>query len=336
MPEPVVWGLHMRRQHGLEPLSKGYVAIGWHELGDLSTIPANRDAFKARVAAGYPGFKPGAVPIAAGVLYRFCVEMQIGDIVIFPSKSNREINIGTIESGYLFDKSGLADWPNRRKVTWVRSLPRASFSQTALNEIGSALTLFRVTTHVDEFLAAMAGKKTAALEIDEVSAVHVSIQVEETTEDFIVKRLKGALTPYEFEHFVAHLLTCIGYHARVTQQSSDGGIDIIAHRDELGFEPPIIKVQCKQMLGTHGRPEVQQLTGAIENGEHGLFVTLGSFAPAARTFERTKPNLRLVDGSELIELVYANYHKFEPRYQVLLPLKRVYIPSPASTGTDSS
>ena len=126
----------------------------------------------------------------------------------------------------------------------------------------------------------------------------------------------------------------MGYHSRVTQASGDGGIDIIAHRDELGFEPPIIKVQCKQILTTIGRPEVQQLHGAIENGEHGLFVTLGSFSPDARTFERTKPNMRLIDGPTLIELIYSHYHQFEPRYQMLLPLKRTYIPGPAVSDND--
>jgi predicted Mrr-cat superfamily restriction endonuclease len=70
----------------------------------------------------------------------------------------------------------------------------------------------------------------------------------------------------------------MGYHARVTQASADGGIDVIAHRDGLGFEPPIIKVQCKQTLSTNGRPDVQKLYGAIEKEEKGLFVTLGSFS----------------------------------------------------------
>lgn len=95
--------------------------------------------------------------------------------------------------------------------------------------------------------------------MDEETAAEVSQQVEESTEDFIIKRLKARLAPYEFEKFVAHLLTCMGYHARVTQQSSDGGIDVIAHRDELGFEPPIIKVQGNQTLERIGRPQVQQL-----------------------------------------------------------------------------
>ena len=78
--------------------------------------------------------------------------------------------------------------------------------------------------------------------------------------------------------------------------------DGAAHRDELGFEPPIIKVQVKQVLDQIGRPAVQQLHGAIETGEHGLFVTLGGFSNDARVFERRKPNLRLVDGDALIAL----------------------------------
>jgi len=45
---------------------------------------------------------------------------------------------------------------------------------------------------------------------------------------------------------------------RVTKASGDAGVDVIAHRDELGFEPPLIKVQCKQTLGTNGRPDVQK------------------------------------------------------------------------------
>lgn len=68
--------------------------------------------------------------------------------------------------------------------------------------------------------------------------------------------------------------------------------------------------------------------GAIEREEHGLFVTLGSFSADARAFERTKPNLRLIDGEALIDLIYADYHQFEPRYQILLPLKQSYIPGP--------
>jgi restriction system protein len=138
--------------------------------------------------------------------------------------------------------------------------------------------------------------------------------------------LKTGLNPYQFEEFVAHLLECMGYHARVTQKSGDGGIDVIASKDELGFEPPIIKAQCKQTLNNIGQPDVSQLYGHVESKEFGLFVTLGSYTADARRFERSKQNLRLIDGNALVELIEGHYSKFEPKYQVLLPLKKVYVP----------
>jgi restriction system protein len=119
----------------------------------------------------------------------------------------------------------------------------------------------------------------------------------------------------------------MGYHTRVTQKSGDGGVDVIAHKDELGFEPPIIKVQCKQTLNTVGQPEVAQLYGHVETSrEHGLFITLGEYSTQARQFERSKHNLRLLSGEELVALIFDHYDQFEPRYQMLLPLKKAFVP----------
>jgi restriction system protein len=334
MTDKTIWGIHMRREHGLAPIEQGYIAIGWREMGDLTLLQPTREAFKAAYEVAYPNSKEQTVRTSAGVPYRFLVEMKPGDIVIFPSKPDRMVNIGVVEGDYTYQPQAPFDCPHRRAVHWMKHIPRASFSQPALNEIGSALTLFRVSSNADEFLAALEGETFEPDEIDEASAEAVSAQVEESTEDFIIKRLKTSQTPYQFEHFVAHLLKCMGYFSRVTQASGDGGVDIIAHRDELGFEPPIIKVQCKQILSTIGRPDVQKLFGAIEREEKGLFVTLGSFSADARTFEQTKPNLRLIDGPALIELIYEHYHQFEPRYQMLLPLKRSYIPGPIASASD--
>ena len=323
--EKPIWGFHMAAHHGEAPIKEGYVAIGWPELGDPSKLAADRDAFKARYSAQNPAAPAGAVRVAAGQVFRFVHEMHIGDVLIFPSKYDRMINIGLIAGAPEYKPDLSEDYPNRRSVKWMEHFSRSHFSQNALYEIGSALTLFRVATHAEEFMSALQGQTTFA-DTDDVAVTAVSIaeQFEENTEDFVLKRLKGAQTAYEFEHFVAHLLKCMGYFARVTQASGDGGIDVIAHRDELGFEEPIIKVQCKQTFGTMGQPDVQKLFGAIEREEKGLFVTLGSFSPQARTFEQSKSNLRLIDGRGLVELIYGHYDKFSPQYQALIPLKRTF------------
>jgi restriction system protein len=265
-----IWGIHMEMHHGMRPITESFIAIGWAAMGDLSKLSPNRESFKKAVAAAYPQAKLGAIPVVAGTLFKFANEMNKGDLVIYPSKPDRMVNLGTIQSDYRFDSSGDADFPNRRIVRWLRHIARAEFSQTALHEIGSAVTLFQVKNNADEFVAAFEGKPLESADVDAETAATASESTEEITTDFVIKRLKSGLDPYQFETFIAHLLERMGYHARVTQKSGDGGIDIIAHKDELGFEPPIIKVQCKQTLANIGQPEVAQLHGHVEGREHGL------------------------------------------------------------------
>jgi restriction system protein len=214
---------------------------------------------------------------------------------------------------------------------WKVHVPRANFSQPALYEIGSAITLFQVSNNTEEFLAALDGKPFKVTEVDAVSAVEIALQAEEGVEDFVIKQLKSGMNSELFEHFIAELLRCMGYHARVTRYARDGGVDIIAHKDELGFQPPIIKVQCKQSLATIGGPAVQQLLGAIQTGEYALFVTLGDYTPDAIRIERGKSNLRLIGGTDLVQLIFNNYERFEPRFKAILPLKRSFTPNAISS-----
>src|SRR5262249_32427628 len=77
------------------------------------------------------------------------------------------------------------------------------------------------------------------------------------------KRLAQELKGHPLAEFVAHLLNTMGYRTRVSPEGPDGGIDIVAHKDELGFEPPIIKVQVKSTAGSVGDPIVSALYGKV-------------------------------------------------------------------------
>ncbi|QOZ24568.1 restriction endonuclease [Bradyrhizobium sp. CCBAU 51753] len=324
----------MGKDHAEHPIKDGYIAIGWARMGDLSKLPANRDSFKKTVTATYPNLKPGAVPVVAGTLFKFACEMQIGDLVVYPSKIDRMVNLGTVQGNYQFEpSSGDMDGPNRRSVKWIRHIARADFSQAALHEIGSAVTLFQVKNNAEEFVAAFDGKPLKGEDVDAETANAAAAIAEEEIEDFVIKRLKSGLSFRQFEFFVAHLLERMGYHCRVTQASGDGGVDIIAHKDELGFHD-IIKVQCKQTVNTIGQPQVSQLYGHVKDNEHGLFVTLGGYSGPALEFERANQNLRLVSGSELIELIFSHYERFDPLYRMLLPMKKTYVIAPLTSEDD--
>ncbi len=327
-----LWGIHMGEKVGSSPVDESYIGIGWKRLGNLKPFSSSRGSLKKAIAEAYPENKAGAIPQNAGVLFRFVNEMQQGDLVVYPAK-DRMVHIGRIASDYCYVEGDKHDYPNHRKVDWLGSFSRSEFSQSALYEIGSALTLFWVKSHPNEFLSKVNLASQASKDIDadnddaddDSVTESISHQAEQTTEDFIIKQLHAKLDGYDFEAFVAHILECMGYKSRVSSKSGDGGVDIIAHKDELGFEPPIIKVQCKKTLTSNGEPEVNQLLGALGDGEYGLFVNLGSYSRPARLLERNKAKLRLIDGDELVDLVLQHYANLSPKYRALLPLKQIYV-----------
>jgi restriction system protein len=328
MEEKVLWGIHAGKTGDADSLflKKNLVAIGWSQVGDLGRFPPDREAFKQAIAATYPDIKRGAIPNNAGQLYRFVHEMQIGDYVAYPSKSDKHIHLGKITGSYQYDPVFMAGYPNQRSVTWLKKVPRTDLSQGALYEIGSAMSLFQIKSYADEFFAALAGELAPVpAAADETVALVVS-DIEQTTRDYIMKTLAQEFKGHPFAVFVAHLLNTMGYRTRVAPPGPDGGIDIIAHRDELGFEPPIIKVQVKSSDGSIGLPIVSALYGNVDQNEHGLLVILGSFTNQAKGFAAGKSNLRLIDGDELIDLILAHYEQLNSRYKGTISLKRVYIP----------
>ena len=330
--EQQMWGIHGGRTGDADGLflQKGCVALGWHTVGDLGKLPANREGFKNRVAEVFPTMKQGAVPVSAGQLYRFVHEAKIGDIVVYPSKSDRHIHIGRIEGNYEYSPKEEISYPNHRKVRWLKNLPRTNFSQGALHEIGSAMSFFAVKTYADEFWAAIEGKDISVPVAQDETVALVASDIEDQTRDYILKKLAQELKGGSFEDFIAHLLQAMGYKTQQPKRGkgADGGVDIIAHKDELGFEPPIIKVQVKSTEGKSGDPEVTALYGKCNPDEKALFMTLGEFTNQAENFARNKPNLRLIDGDGLVNLIFMHYENFDSRYKGLLPLKQVYVPDP--------
>jgi restriction system protein len=287
-------------------------------MGDLSKIPANREGFKIRVAAAFPNMKQGAVPVNAGQLYRFVYEAKIGDIVVYPSKSDRHIHIGRIEGDYEYSPKGESSYPNRRKVKWLKSLPRTQFSQGALHEIGSAMSFFAVKTYADEFLAAIEGKDVSVPVAQDEAVAPLANEIENETRDYVLKKLAQELKGGPFEDFVAHLLQAMGYKTRQPKRGkgADGGVDIFA---------------VKSTEEKSGDKDVTALYGKCNPDEKALFITLGDFTAQAENFARNKPNLLLIGGEDLVKLIFRHYEKFDSRYKGLLPLKRVYIPDPEET-----
>lgn len=151
--EKNLWGIHAGKTGNANTLflKKNCIAIGWAEMGNLADLPVGWDDLKAKVAAVYPNAKPGAIPNYAGQLFRFAQEIKPGDWVVYPSKADRMVYLGEVTGAYRYDPKTDFGYPNVRSVKWLKSLPRTHFSQGALYEIGSAMSLFQVRNYADEF-----------------------------------------------------------------------------------------------------------------------------------------------------------------------------------------
>ena len=309
--EKRVWGIHTKDDNLF--LKENVIALGWQQIGDLSLIAPDREAFKEKYIAAYPDAKKGSIPTGVGMLFRFCHEVQIGDYIIYPSKIDRMINIGEVTGDYKYVPDA-SEYVQQRSVKWLKHLPRMSFSQGALYEIGSAMSFFMVKNYADEFLAALdKGFVKSISEGEEDDTVGAAADdIIESTKDFILKELSRQLKGYDLEQFVADLLQAMGYRTTVSPHGGDSGIDITAYKDEL---PPRILVQVKSQDSDIKETTIQSLKGAMREGDYGLFVTLSNYTKKAQKYLENTPIIRGINGTELVDLILKYYDDLSEKYR---------------------
>ena len=320
--EKWLWGIHTYDDNLF--LKGGVIAIGWKAIGDLSLLPADREAMKEIYAKAYPDDPKGSIPTGVGMLYRFFHEIKEGDYVVYPSKMDRRINIGVVTGPYYFDPKE-EKYPQKRNIKWLKSLPRTAFSQGALHEIGSALSLFTVRNYAYEFIDALNDDfgKHPILDETDTTVGATADEIIQSTRDFILKELYHRLKGYDLEDFIGNLLEAMGYRVKLSPHGGDSGVDIEAYKDEL---PPRILVQVKSTDGDIKEQTIMSLKGAMREGDYGLFVTLSHYTKNAQKYLANTPIIRGIDGDELVGLVLKYYDALDEKYRKMIPLKMVYIP----------
>lgn len=330
-----LWVVHIGHNDkiALRALKENFIAIGWDEMGDMSGLKT-RNEFRKAYKKAFPDATPGQLR-TYGQPYRFVHEMKIGDPVVYPIKPTREIAIGKIIGEYEYktdDEELRLQYPNYRKVEWIRTVPRTAFSQAALYSFGAFSTVSTSDDYLEEVVNLIKHKK-------DIEEKEIEEQIDEAgeeeenlfdtavlqTEDYLLKQ--WIRTGHEFEHVVAAVLEAIGYTTKVTQASGDHGIDIIAHPDRLGLKRPYVKVQVKSGISSISGPVVSQLKGSLQTGEQGMVVSLGNFTKDALSIARNTSDLVLIDGQEFVRLFLDYYDRLDARWQSRFPLKRVYVPT---------
>jgi len=218
----------------------------------------------------------------------------------------------------------------KNKGTWILT-PQGEKAMTKgpIELIDSASTIYRKWYSENKKLDSKleeTGIPKEELSKEKEDAVTIAL-VKQRAQESITKHIERM--PWDtFQELVEALLTAMCHFVDFNApKGKDGGVDIIAYQDPLGLIKPRIKVQVKHYPTNPVGPEpIRGLKGILHQGEEiGLFVTSGSFTKEAkRTARESNIHIRLIDGTELIELWQSNYDKIIDEHKILLPLQTIY------------
>ena len=151
--------------------------------------------------------------------------------------------------------------------------------------------------------------------------------IEQIARDQIARLIFSKFNGHEMEILVEAILQAQGFTTYHSDKGADGGKDILAAPDTLGFGRPRICVQVKSQDTPLERPVLDQLVGTMQNvqADQGLLVCWGGFKPTIkREASRMFFKVRLWDQNDLIDQFLMNYDKLNEDLRAELPLKRVW------------
>lgn len=312
-----------------DKFAKGFVAIGWGDLGDLTKVQTMDEIREKYLASGLEDTKAkGAASNDIAMIYKFRRGIKVGDWVVTYNREKRVYLLGKVKSDYLFNPTLVdSDHPHVREVNWDYNISRDALKPTSKNSFGLA-TLVSVREDVLEDLLAVAGKPAESVaqvsEESEEEDINLVFDARERIKDKIIK-----LSEHQLPELVAAILRAMSFKTRISPKGADRGCDIFASPDGLGFQEPRIKVEVKHKPNTPiGAPDLRSFITTLRDRDNGLYVSSGGFTKEAKyEAERASIPVTLVDLDVLANLVIERYSKFDLEGQILLPLVKIYWPS---------
>ena len=140
-------------------------------------------------------------------------------------------------------------------------------------------------------------------------------QVEQSIVDVAQNReLIYDISPREFEKVIERLLQDEGFETTLTQQTRDGGRDIIATKYEMG-KPVVFYIECKRYghQNSVGVNVVRSLYGvqSADKINKAILVTTGHVTRDARKFvDNQKTMMSIIDVKEIYELIQRSARKY--------------------------
>jgi restriction system protein len=293
----------------------GYIAIGWFENLDLSTI-TDREQLHDLYPHYHPeDTSPNVIGQQVGQIARFLFGIKPGDIVVTPSYDPDCIYWGKVKDGGVrYEPQSLdgCPFPHRRPVEWNKdSLQRNQFSTPLKYSMGSSLTVFAVK-HKQDFLEAIGHKEWLSQE--DVQAIQNYRQDYEQT---VIERIINRLEAKEFEILVTELLRTLGFTAEHKGKSGDYGVDVEGDLDIYNLASVKLVVQVKRYQPTRkvSEKEVIALRMNRKLASQLAFITTSDFENKALEAAR-HPDFEpigLMNGSGFVRLLTDKWEELLER-----------------------
>jgi predicted Mrr-cat superfamily restriction endonuclease len=294
-----------------EALESDQVIIGWSATPGLLDTSQSWQKFRQQIHINhYAGEKTlHRAGAAAGHMWRFVRDMQIGDLVVVPYGSKfyvAEIIGGAV---YLPERSG-DDTSYRRAVRWLngkKPIPR-SYAKAALISrmkiYGTSASATDLLEEINDALTRAASGSKPSFKVELQGAL-----VKET----VAHLRSGHMDSFGFEDLIKELLIEMGAKsAEVVARRLDKGADVLATFRVAETFQYTLAVQAKHWNGSAPVTSkvVEQLIDCIEasNANLGMVITSGtideSAVKAAMTYtEATGVQIELVDGEQFAKML---------------------------------
>ncbi len=330
-----VWKLRGGRDGVFESLAlaKGLSIIGFAELPDLSEVKS-QDELRTLIEASYPNRPQAAISNFTGRLWSFRERMEKGDLVVMPLTGHAAVAVGEVTGPYQYRPELPERATHVRPTRWLTTdLSRNTLDPDIRQCLNSRGTIGEIHAPDAEarVRAALSGKacKVAGAEgtKDGGSEPAEPLDLESYASDQIMAYLGRQFRGHDLARLVNEVLRADGYHTHLSPVGPDGGVDIIAGRGPMGFDPPRLCVQVKSSDQPVDVTVVRELQGVMKNfgAEQGLLVSWGGFKSSVLSESRRLFfDIRLWDGGDLVNAILENYERLSAELQAELPLKRVW------------
>ena len=334
-----VWVVRAGREGEREEVALGQnlAVIGWEELPDLSNIPS--DDLEALMGDTYSAEKRNTIINWFRQVRAFRDHIKKDDLVILPLKTRSAIAIGRVTGPYQY-RQDIPNVRHTRPVQWLRKdIPRSEFDQDLLYSFGAFMTVCQIQRNQAEVrIRAMLNERStshtpstiangATSDREATTDTRALVNLEESAGDQIRTYIGQKFRGHNLARLVTALLKAQGYQTQTAPPGADGGVDIIAGRGPMGFDPPRLCVQVKSSDNPIDVGTLRELQGSMRNfgAEQGLLVSWGGFRQSVVNEARLHFfEIRLWDAASLVEVLLTQYDHLPPDLQAELPLKRIW------------